>query len=102
MNTKPDFITVALEPHAATELLYGMQQLCDGMNDGVFGWNVSHVMSKNEKLTATENAYDFVAENYNTIAGAFRIMAAATSVICTCLSNGDLELVPGKGAASND
>ena len=90
-----NYTKVYLDPNDAEQLLYGMQQLCNGMSAGVFGWTVGHVMSANDKLTETENAYDFVAENYDTIAGAFRIMAAATNIICTCITNDELHIAPG-------
>ena len=101
MNKKTDLTPVRIDPQSVAELLYGMQQLCAGMNESVFGWNVSHYTTERDGMTAEENAHEFTTVNFDAIAGAFRMMGAATDIITTALSNGDLDIVPGEGAACN-
>ena len=77
---------------SARELLYGMRQFCEGVGEGVFSWTLEHHFKADPSLTKEQNAYDFLLENYDQLAGAFRMMAATTAIICEALANEDLQI----------
>lgn len=89
-------INVTFDMQNLTEMLHGMQQLCDGIHESVFDMRIEYVLQRYSELTPSENAYDWLAQNYNMLAGAFRLMAAASDIVSTAIINGEAEIVAQK------
>jgi len=82
-------------------LLCGMNQICEGMKDGVFSYSLDHYTGWDGRKfeNALKSGYDCLHDNFNVIGGAFLMMEAATNIIRKAIDNGDLEIVPGDGKA---
>lgn len=89
---KNNTVKSSISAIGASELLYGMNQYCEGVVEGIFSWTLDHHFNACPKLTHEQNAYDFLLENYDQLAGAFRMMAATTAIICEALNNEDLQI----------
>ena len=79
----------------AKEMLLGMRQMCQGMSEGVFSKTPDVACKANVKQTAEQNVYDFMYQNYDVIAGSFRMMASATSIIADALGTDGFQIVDG-------
>lgn len=83
------------------DLLFGMQQLCKGLEDGVFAYSLDAVLTNNKDFSTEDNAQIFLEHNYDALVGANRLMAAATGIITMMLANGEIDIVPKDGGASS-
>jgi len=76
-------------------MIHGIETICDGLTEDTLLYNTKGILETNPELAPHENAYNFVATNYDLIQGLFTLIGACTSVIGCALSNGDIEMVPG-------
>ena len=88
-------VNSTISADSARELLYGMRQFCEGVGEGVFGWTLDHYLKADDRLTKEQNAYDFLLGHFNQLAGAFRMIAASSAIICEAVTNGDLQIIEG-------
>lgn len=76
-------------------LIVGMAELADAMQREAFQYTSSGVFVDDKSLTRGENAEAWIQEHYDTAAGAFRLIAAAGSIISTAVINDDLQITNG-------
>ena len=74
---------------SAEQLLFGMKQYCNSISEDLFGWTLEHCLSNNPDATPQDNAYEFLKSHYNQLAGAFRMMTASLTLICSELTEGE-------------
>ena len=59
-------------------LLHGMNQICEGMKDGVFSFSLDHYIGLDKGIKESlYDAHDCLHDNFNVIGGAFLMMEAA-------------------------
>ena len=80
----------------AKEMLYGMAQICKGMTEGPFDVTVDGVFAGLKDCVKTDtgtHAIDYLSENYDIVAGLFRLMAASLDAITGSITNEDLRII---------
>ena len=80
------------------DMLYGIQELTQGLSRSIYGMTEDGVLNahqyhKDEYINKGMNAQDFICNNYELTAGAFRMICAATNIITRACTNDELDLV---------
>ena len=76
-----------------TEILFGINQVSEAMEQATFDSNLEGVFTRRPELPCDINARIFLDSYYDLIAGTFRLIAAASDVLCTALANTEIDIV---------
>ena len=75
------------------EIIYGLHEVSSTLCNEVFDLRLSGVLNENRELSESDNAREFLVSNYERIASATRLMAAATDLLATALINGEISII---------
>ena len=73
-------------------IILAINELSAGMQRGSFEYTVSGILSDDNRLSEAENAKQWLQEHYDTAAGAFRLIAAASEIISEALVNDEIAI----------
>lgn len=85
--------TSAYNLEAAITAIY---ELTEGLVHGVFESSIEGVLNANEKLSPSDNSQCWIAEHYEALAGAVRLIAITTDMISSAIVNNEVVIMPVK------
>ena len=83
-------VKIWVDPADMENILLGINELAVGMTDRVYSYTAHGILTENKSLTDEQNAQTFVFDYYELTAGAFRLIAGATSIIVHAIANDEL------------
>lgn len=95
-----EYVTISTELENFTQIIFGIRDLTHGIGEAALGLSKDGVMNSHALLTREQNSEAFLDEHYETISGAFRLIAAVTGILSDGIINADLHItaVTGKEA----
>ena len=81
-----------------TEIIFGINQVSAGMEQAVFDSTLEGIYTKRPELPDETNARIFLDSYFDLTAGAFRLIAAASDILCTALVNMEIDIVSSDDA----
>lgn len=78
--------TMYIDPDTITRMIYGMNDLLNGLNHADF------ITGINDALKDSAKRHDFMERDYNILLGSVQFMSGAVEIIADGLMNGDIEI----------
>ena len=91
-------IQMNVSPGTLKEILFGINQVSEAMEQATFDSTLEGVFTRRPELPCDINARIFLDSYYDLTAGTFRLIAAASDILCTALVNMEIDIVSSDDA----